>query len=178
MKLSKLAKMSLFCVVRFYNNVCKFISWVIGAPIEQNKIAYYILSDEYDQDEADGMKRVPEDSIFIEEWEKDGVKKCNLFYEAEEIVRGVYDPFEDEPYVPWLWIGDKKTEVDLTAAMEKYMVVGNTIALDLILHLIQVHHDTEIVYIDARTFEEVKFPNKGVSIRKRNANDQPNPTAS
>ena len=177
MKLSKLAKMSLFCVVRFYNNVCKFISWVIGSPIKQNKIAYYILSDEYDQDEADEMKRVPEDSIFIEEWEKDGVKKCNLFYEAEEIVRGVYDPFEDEPYVPWLWIGDKKTEVDLTAAMEKYMVVGNTIALDLILHLIQVHHDTEIVYIDARTFEEVKFPNKGVSIRKRNADDQPNPTA-
>jgi hypothetical protein len=42
--------------------------------------------------------------------------------------------------------------------------VGNVIALDLILHLIQVHHDTEIVYIDARTLEEVKFPAKGVSI--------------
>lgn len=171
--------MSIICMLRVYNNVCKFVSWMFGPEPKTHKISYYVLSDEYDQDEAEEMERVPEDTIFIEEWEKDGVKKCNLFYECEEIQRGVYNPFTQEPYVPWIWIGDKKTEVDLTAAMEKYMAVGNVIALDLILHLIQVHHDTEIVYIDARTFEEVKFPNKGVRIRARNVNDiEPNPLTS
>lgn len=155
--------MSIFCAIRVYNSICKFIDWLF-VPVKPNNVTYYILSDDYDQDEADDMKRVPEDAIFIEEWEKDGVKRCNLFYEGEVITRNRFDPFTKEPYVPWIWIGDKTTEVDLTAAMQKYMAVGNVIELDLILHLIQAHHDTEIVYIDARTLEEVKFPAKGVSI--------------
>jgi len=160
--------MSIFCAIRMYNNLCSFINWVFPLP-KQNNVSYYILSDEYDQDEVDDMIRVPEDAIFIEEWEKEGVKKCNLFYDSDIIVRNRFDPFAAVPYIPWIWIGDKNTEVDLTAAMQKYMVVGNVIALDLILHLIQVHHDTEIVYIDARTLEEVKFPAKGVSIQALHA---------
>jgi hypothetical protein len=52
--------------------------------------------------------------------------------------------------------------------MQKYMAVGNVIRLDLILHLIQVHHDTDIVYVDARTLEEVKFPASGVRIVAKN----------
>lgn len=155
--------MSLFCAIRIYNGICKVIDWFFPTA-KNNNVSYYILSDEYDQDEVDDMKRVPEDAILIEEWEKEGVKKCNLFYEGEEIVRNRFNPFAVEPSIPWIWIGDKKTEVDLTAAMQKYMVAGNVIALELILHMIQVHHDTEIVYIDARTLEEVKFPAKGVSI--------------
>jgi hypothetical protein len=143
------------------------VDWVFGPKLFANKISYYILSDEYDADEAETMETVPEDAIFIEEWEKDGVKKCNLFYELETIQREVFDPFAQEPEVPWVWIGDRKTEVDLTSAMQKYLVVGNTIALDLILHLIQVHHDTDIIYVDARTLEEVKFPAKGVEIRAK-----------
>jgi uncharacterized protein YycO len=93
-----------------------------------------------------------------------------LFYEGEVITRETFDPFEDEPYVPWIWIGDKNTEVDLTHAMQKYMAVGNVIRLDLILHMIQVHYDTEIMYIDARTLEEVKFPASGVRIVAANGN--------
>jgi hypothetical protein len=160
--------MSIFCAIRIYNSICKIIDWFFVSP-KQNNVSYYILSDEYDQDEVDDMIRVPEDAIFIEEWEKEGVKKCNLFYDSDIIERNRFDPFAQEAYIPWIWIGDKKTEVDLTAAMQKYMVVGNVIALDLILHLIQVHRDTEIVYIDARTLEEVKFPAKGVSIQALNA---------
>jgi len=87
-----------------------------------------------------------------------------IFYEGEEIHRKVFDPYDQKPFVPWLWIGDKTTEVDLTAALQKYMAVGNTIRLDLILHMIQSHYDTEIMYIDARTLEEVKFPDDGVRI--------------
>lgn len=160
--------MSIFCAIRIYNGICRFIDWVFPAP-KNNNVSYYILSDDYAQDEIVDLKRVPEDSILIEEWEKDGVKRCNLFYEGDEIVRNRFNPFAAEPYVPWIWIGDKNTEVDLTAAMQKYMAVGNVIAVDLILHLIQVHHDTEIVYIDARTLEEVKFPAKGVSIKALHA---------
>ena len=157
-----------FCASRVYYAVYNFISWVMGPQRPENKINYYILSEEYASDEVELMEKVPEDSIVIEEWEKGREKKCNLFYEGEDIVRGVFDPFLDDVYVPWIWIGDKKTEVDLTAAMQKYMVVGNVIRLDLLLELIQVHHDTEIVYVDARTLDEVKFPASGVRIVAKN----------
>jgi hypothetical protein len=160
--------MSLFCIVRIYNSVSKFVNWCIGWQVKEHGITYHVLSDDFDNEDLAEMTRVPEDTIYIEEWEKNGAKRCNLFYEGEEIVRELFDPFENVPEFPWIWIGDKKTEVDLTAAMLKYMAVGNTIRLDLILHLIQVHHDTEIVYVDARTLEEVKFPASGVKIRVRN----------
>ena len=154
----------ILCSLRLFNSISKIISWILNPYPEAKKISYYLLSDEYDPDEADDMERVPEDSIFIQEWEKENMKRCVLFYEGEEIVRDGPDPFDLEPEVPWIWIGDKKTEVDLTSAMQKYMVAGNTIRLDLILHMIQVHHDTEIVYVDARTLTEVKFPAEGVEI--------------
>ena len=48
--------------------------------------------------------------------------------------------------------------------MDKYLVPGNLIRIDLILKLIQPREDTDIVYIDARTFQEVKFPANGVKI--------------
>jgi hypothetical protein len=152
-----------FCSIRAYKTLCSLVKWFFETP-HKSTISYYMLSDEYDSDDID-YERVPEDGIFIEEWvNEEGEKKCNLFYEGEEIVRNETNPFKTKPYVPWLWIGDKTTEVDLTSALQKYMVVGNTIQLDLILHMIQPHHDTEIMYIDTRTLEEVKFPDHGVRI--------------
>jgi hypothetical protein len=157
-----------FCAVRVYSLLHSFINWLVGPIPKEHNITYHVLSDDFDNEDLEIMSRVPEDSIYIEEWEKNGVKRCNLFYEGEEIVRELFDPFENEPEVPWIWIGDKKTEVDLTTAMSKYMVAGNTIRLDLVLHLIQVHHDTQIMYVDARSLEEVKFPANGVKIRVKN----------
>jgi hypothetical protein len=154
----------IMCSLRLLNSISKIVAWIMNPCPSPKKVSYYLLSDDFDSDEADEMDRVPENSIFIQEWEKDGVKRCVLFYEGEEIDRDGPDPFDLEPVVPWLWIGDRKTEVDLTSAMQKYMVAGNTIRLDLILHMIQVHYDTEIVYVDARTMEEVKFPAQGVEI--------------
>ena len=158
-----------FCATRVYYAIRNFITWLCSDRPGASNISYHVLSDDWDVEDLAEMTRVPEDTIYIEEWRKDGLKRCVLFYEAEEIVRDVFDPFEEEPRVPWLWIGDKKTEVDLTSAMQKYMAVGNTIRLDLILHLIQVHYDTEIVYVDARTLEEVKFPAGGVKITAKDA---------
>jgi hypothetical protein len=159
---------AIFCAVRTYSAICTFINWIWGPAPKNHSVSYHVLSDDFDNEDLAEMTRVPEDSIYIEEWEKHGAKRCNLFYEGEEIFREFFDPFEHVPEIPWIWIGDKKTEVDLTAAMSKYMVAGNTIRLDLILHLIQVHHDTEIMYVDARTLEEVKFPASGVKIGVRN----------
>jgi hypothetical protein len=153
----------IFCTLRVYNAAVNFFDWLINGPKDLTKVTRYLLSDEYDSDDFE-YSRVPENSILIEEWVKDGVKKCNLFYEGEEWVGDRYSPFEQPARVPWIWIGDKTTEVDLTTAMQKYMVVGNTIRLDLILHMIQVRENTNIVYIDVRTLEEVKFPADGVKI--------------
>ena len=157
--------MLFFCAFRFFQALVLLYKWTFGfSPKNEVQISYYILSDDYEQDEIPDLKRVPEDCILIEEWIKGDTKKCMLFYEGEEIFRNVYNPYYLKPFVPWLWIGDKTTEVDLTAALQKYIAVGNTIRLDLILHMIQAHHDTEIMYIDARTLEEVKFPDHGVRI--------------
>jgi hypothetical protein len=153
----------IFCTLRVYNAAVNLFNWLVNGPKDLTKVTRYLLSDEYDSDDFE-YSRVPENSILIEEWVKDGVKKCNLFYEGEEWVGDCYSPFEQIPRVPWIWIGDKTTEVDLTAAMQKYLVVGNTIRLDLILHMIQVRDNTNIVYVDARTLEEVKFPVDGVKI--------------
>jgi len=157
--------MLFFCAFRFFQALVLLYKWTFGlSPKNEVQISYYILSDDYEQDEIPDLKRVPEDCILIEEWIKGDTKKCMLFYEGEEIFRNVYNPYDLKPFVPWLWIGDKTTEVDLTAALQKYIAVGNTIRLDLILHMIQAHHDTEIMYIDARTLEEVKFPDHGIRI--------------
>ena len=153
----------IFCAIRVYTTAINFFNWLINGPTDHTKVTRYLLSDEYDSDDFE-YSRVPENSILIEEWVKEGVKKCNLFYEGEEWIGDRYSPFEQVPRVPWIWIGDKTTEVDLTAAMQKYIVVGNTIRLDLILHMIQVRENTNIVYIDVRTLEEVKFPADGVKI--------------
>jgi hypothetical protein len=159
-----------FFIVRLYSALCTLVNWLFGPVPKDHAINYHVLSDDYDVDDLVEMDRVPEDSIYIEEWIKPNRKRCVLFYEGEVITRDTFDPFEEEPHVPWIWIGDKKTEVDLTNAMQKYMAVGNTIRLDLILHMIQVHYDTEIMYVDARTLEEVKFPASGVRIVAANGN--------
>jgi hypothetical protein len=153
----------LFCTARLYNAIHSFVKWLLTTPAEYPKVTRYLLSDEYDSDDTENS-RVPENSILIEQWENEaGVKKCNLFYEGEEPVPDS-NPFIQTPETPWIWIGDKTTEVDLTAAMQKYLVVGNVIRLDLILHMIQVRDNTVIVYINPRTLEEVKFPADGVRI--------------
>jgi len=157
----------LFCSARVYNAVYSFLKWLLTTPQQYPKVTRYLLSDEFDSDDTE-RTRVPENSILIEQWESEtGQKRCNLFYEGEEPISNS-NPFVQPPEVPWIWIGDKTTEVDLTAAMQKYLVVGNVIRLDLILHMIQVRENTQIVYINPRTLEEVKFPADGVKIHVAN----------
>jgi hypothetical protein len=60
------------------------------------------------------------------------------------------------------------TEIDLTRTLNKFLIPGNRIELDLLWNLIQVTERTEFVYIEAGTFNEVQFPAEGITITARN----------
>lgn len=112
-------------------------------------------------------KRVPEDCVYIEEWiNSTGQKKCVVLYEGEEIpTEWTHTPFDVSAKCPWLWVGDKESEIDLTRTFEKYLVVGNVITYDLVSQLIRITDRTDLTYIDATTFEILKFPGGGITIK-------------
>lgn len=157
-------------ITRFFLSLYRvFLDYYVywDPKYKESKRTFYLLSDDHWWEEGDTT--VPEESILVEEWEKDGEKKCWLYYEGENINDyPIVDPFTmtKRAKKTWLWIGDTTTEVDLTKALEKYMIVGNEIKLDILLHLIQVRNDTRLVYIDPRTYDEVKFPAEGVIIEE------------
>jgi hypothetical protein len=121
----------------------------------------YLISDDDEYD--DTMTRVPEDSIYVEEWERNGEFRRRLLYEGQEIAPYDGDPFKSYK-TPWLWIGDTTTGVDLTEAVGRYLMPGNTIALDLLFRFIRCTTDTSLMYVDPRTMEPVCFPADGVKI--------------
>jgi hypothetical protein len=124
----------------------------------------YFLSDD---DEYDSFyTRVPEDAVFIEEWvDAQGTKLCYVLYEGEEIVDNG-DPFELKARSPWVWVGDKETEIDLTRTFNKFLVPGNVIRLDLVEKLIHITDKTDLVYVESGTFETKKFPGDGILIEE------------
>jgi hypothetical protein len=122
---------------------------------------YFLGEEEFDP----SYTRVPEDTIYIEEWVQNGVKRCVVRYEGEEIPTSwEASPFDTEPKRPWIWVGDKDTEIDLTRTFDKFLVVGNRITLDLVLRLIQVTDRTNLLYIEVGSFKELKFPGDGITI--------------
>ena len=124
----------------------------------------YFLSDDDEYDES--YTRVPEGAVFVEEWVNEkGDKLCYLLYEGDEIVEHV-DPFELKSRAPWVWIGDKDTEIDLTRTFNKFLVPRNVIRLDLVEKLIHITENTNLVYIESGTFETKKFPGEGILIEE------------
>jgi len=89
-----------------------------------------------------------------------------VLYEGEEIpTEWTHTPFDVSAKCPWLWVGDKESEIDLTRTFEKYLVVGNVITYDLVSQLIRITDRTDLTYIDATTFEILKFPGGGITIK-------------
>jgi hypothetical protein len=122
---------------------------------------YFLGEDEFDA----SYTRVPEDTVYIEEWVQAGVKRCVVRYEGEDIPTSwETTPFDVEAKRPWIWVGDKETEIDLTRTFDKFLAVGNRITLDLVLRLIQVTDRTALQYIEAGSFKELKFPGDGITI--------------
>ena len=109
--------------------------------------------------------RVPEDTILVQEFRKGTLVRRAITYDGLEIAPYVGDPFAPVD-IPWIWIGDDTTDVDLTPTLAKYLVPGNLITLELIGHFMNFTERTRIVYIASRTFEEQTFPAEGIRIEK------------
>lgn len=116
---------------------------------------------------VDGYDTVPEDSVYVEEWVQGETKRCVVKYEGEAIPTSwTSTPFDLNARTPWVWVGDRDTEIDLTRTFNKFLVVGNVITLDLVLKLIQVTDRTNLIYIESGTFRELKFPGDGITIEE------------
>lgn len=107
---------------------------------------------------------VPAETIYVEEWKWLGESLLRIRYPGEHIPRAwFHNPFEQRVKQPWIYVGDKTTELDLTRTFNRFLVVGNIIRQELIDHLI-TDEDSELIYIAPRTFEQLKFPGEGIRI--------------
>jgi hypothetical protein len=118
-------------------------------------------------EQVEDHDRVPEDQVYIEEWIQGETKRCVVLYEGDTIPTSwTSTPFDKNARTPWVWVGDRDTEIDLTRTFNKFLVVGNVITLDLVLKLIQVTESTNLIYIESGTFKELKFPGDGITIEE------------
>jgi hypothetical protein len=149
-----------------YQLLCDFWELLWWTPDSEHGPHHrYFLSDEHEFDET--FTRVPEDAVYIEEWVREGEKRCVVRYEGEDIpTEWTETPWDKQAKCPWIWVGDKETEIDLTRTFNKFLVVGNRIELALVLKLIQVTEKTDLMYIEAGTFKECKFPGEGIAIEE------------
>ena len=126
---------------------------------------YYLTS--YGRQDFKGEEIVPEDCVYIEEWiDTKGIKKMMVLYEDEEIpTTWAVSPFDMAPAkCPWVWVGDRETEIDLTRTFDKFLVPGNVITIELVSRLIKITEYTSLIYIETKTFNQVKFPGEGITI--------------
>jgi hypothetical protein len=116
-------------------------------------------------EDIESYTTVPEGKIYVEEWVHGDTKRCVIRYGGEEIPKTwATTPFQKHAKTPWVWIGDRETEIDLTRTFNKYLVVGNVIKMELVTHLIQVNERSNLLYIESGTFSELKFPGDGITI--------------
>jgi hypothetical protein len=110
---------------------------------------------------------VPENSVYIEEWRRGDLKKYVVRYGGEVIPRAwTQSPFSMVPRSPWIWVGDRETEIDLTRTFNKFLVVGNRITKELVHHYVRVTPKTKLMYIQSGTFKELEFPGDGITIEE------------
>jgi hypothetical protein len=132
-------------------------------PTRPNKV-YFLGSD---SEVPSSFMEVPEGKIYIEEWIHEDTKRCVVRYPGEEIPKAWRQtPFSKHPKTPWVWVGDRDTEIDLTRTFNRYLVVGNVIKMELVSQLIQVTDRSNLLYIESGTFKELKFPGDGITIEE------------
>jgi hypothetical protein len=127
----------------------------------------YFLTPEGRDNTVEGVDIVPLDWVYVEEWiDIRGTKKMMVVYEGDlvPIVWGM-SPFErPAAKCPWVWVGDKETEIDLTRTFDKFLVPGNVLKEELVSKLIKITDHTNLIYIETKTFNQVKFPGEGITI--------------
>lgn len=134
-------------------------------PTELAPSARYFLG--FPVEDMDAHLTVPEGLVYIEEWVREKTKKCVIRYAGETIPRSWTEtPFAKNPRTPWVWVGDRETEIDLTRTFSKFLVVGNQIRSELVDLLIRVTPKTKLIYIQSGTFKELDFPGEGLTIEE------------
>jgi hypothetical protein len=127
----------------------------------------YFLTSEGRRNVSAQHDTVPQGSVYVEEWmDTKGNKKNIVLYEDDlvPIVWGM-SPHEKPPAkCPWVWVGDRETEIDLTRTFDKFLVPGNVIKTDLVSKLIKITDHTNLIYIETKTFNQIKFPGDGITI--------------
>lgn len=140
-----------------------FWEWYSYTP-ETEPTTRYFLGTEQVFNES--FSTVPEGALYIEEWLQRGAKKCVVKYPGEAIpVTWDVSPHQQSAKCPWIWVGDRNTEIDLTQTFAKYLVPGNRITMSLVEKLIRVTEQTRLVYIEYGSFEEKEFPGDGLLIK-------------
>lgn len=128
---------------------------------------YFLTEDGEEHTVLSNDHFIPEDWVYIEEWvDIKGHKKMIVKYEGEEIPHEWKEsPFDLPPAkCPWVWVGDKETEIDLTRTFDRFLVPGNVLKEDLISRLIKITDRTNLIYIETKTFNQIKFPGDGITI--------------
>lgn len=118
-------------------------------------------------EDIDKYLTVPEKTVYIEEWRRGDLKKYVVHYEGETIPRTwTWSPFDRIVRSPWVWVGDRETEIDLTRTFDKFLVAGNRITKELVHHYVRVTPRTKLMYIQSGTFKELDFPGDGITIEE------------
>jgi hypothetical protein len=124
----------------------------------------YFLSSKGREDHFNSFDVVPTDWIYIEEWNDTKGHKKNVVKYGGDKIPDVWEatPFDLPPAkCPWVWVGDRETEVDLTRTFDKFLVPGNLLTPELVSKL---SDQTTLIYIETKTFNQVKFPGDGITI--------------
>jgi hypothetical protein len=143
----------------------EFTEYWNPAPLEFAPHARYFLN--HPSTDLEAYLTVPQGAIYIEEWVCEQTKRCVVRYAGETIPRTwTESPFTKNPRTPWVWVGDRETEIDLTRTFNKFLVVGNRITHELVEALIRVTPKTKLIYIESGTFKELDFPGEGLTIEE------------
>lgn len=124
----------------------------------------YFLTPVGRDDNLDEFDVVPANQVYIEEWNDiKGHKRMIVRYPGDKLpVEWNESPFDKPPAkCPWVWVGDRETEVDLTRTFDKFLVPGNVLKSELVSKLTD---QASLIYIETKTFNQVKFPGDGITI--------------
>jgi hypothetical protein len=127
----------------------------------------YFLTSEGREQVPENVDTVPSGCVYIEEWmDIRGHKKMIVLYEDElvPIVWGITPHEKPSAKCPWVWVGDRETEIDLTRTFDRFLVPGNILKEELVSKLIKITDHTNLIYIETKTFNQVKFPGDGITI--------------
>lgn len=153
-------------VLRGYHVVKdKYVRYKYSSVGDSPASRYFLTNDS--REEYDKQTVVPRGLVYIEEWvDTKGHKKARVLYEDQSIPRPT-SPFPPpSTRCPWVWVGDLETEIDLTRTFDKFLVPNNRITQDLVSRLVTITDRTNLVYVETRTFNRVKFPGDGIVIHE------------